>query len=311
MLSDDLRKRIAALNRAGLRNVPEEDSEGDPEQVQPEDAKPEGTPRVRVEKPPPMRVFASQADARIHVPLSEAVPGEEADNEAGQFLLISRSLEELMPGSGEGFGRRYVRAVKGLEEVGRLRTLHRSFQDLAGVSPEDVLFVDIEATGLTAGTPLFLVGVLLLADDEVHVVQMLARDYTEEAALLMHFCEVMAGSRAVVSFNGKSYDMPYIRDRSIFLGVPFQFDQGHFDLMYEARRRWRGQLPNCKLQTLERHICRRTRTGDIPGAEIPDAYHRFVQTRNAAQIRDIVHHNALDLITLAELLVFVLEGREL
>ena len=140
---------------------------------------------------------------------------------------------------------------------------------------------------------------------------MLARDYSEEAALLTCFSEGLEPTEVVVSFNGKAYDLPYIRDRCLFHGVPFRLRQHHLDLIHESRRRWRGRLPNCRLQTLERYICRRMRSGDIPGAEIPDAYHRFVQTGNAAQLRDILHHNALDLVTMAEILVFMLEGRDL
>ncbi|MGM0491216.1 MAG: ribonuclease H-like domain-containing protein, partial [Planctomycetota bacterium] len=61
------------------------------------------------------------------------------------------------------------------------------------------------------------------------------------------------------------------------------------------------QLPDCKLQTLERHVCRRRRTGDIPGREIPSAYHDFVRSGDAWLIRGVLHHNALDLVTLLQL----------
>ena len=76
---------------------------------------------------------------------------------------------------------------------------------------------------------------------------------------------------------------------------------GHFDLLHHARRRWKSQLPNCKLQTLERYICGRNRVGDIPGRDIPLAYHDYVRTGNTEQVRSILHHNALDLVTLLQL----------
>ena len=57
-----------------------------------------------------------------------------------------------------------------------------------------------------------------------------------------------------------------------------------------------------KLQTLEHRVCGRRRSGDIPGAEIPAAYHAFVRTGNAAEMSLIIKHNRLDLLTLAELL---------
>ena len=61
-------------------------------------------------------------------------------------------------------------------------------------------------------------------------------------------------------------------------------------------------MPNCKLQTLEGYICNRHRLGDIPGSEIPDAYHEYVRTNNAWQMVDVLKHNLLDLVTLADLM---------
>jgi len=66
---------------------------------------------------------------------------------------------------------------------------------------------------------------------------------------------------------------------------------------------WGGGLPNCKLQTLESHLCQRVRHGDIPGSEIPDAYHAYVRTQDAWQMVQVLHHNLLDLVTLADLMV--------
>ena len=39
-----------------------------------------------------------------------------------------------------------------------------------------------------------------------------------------------------------------------------------------------------------------------PGADIPDAYHAFVRTNDATEIVQIINHNLLDLVTLADLM---------
>lgn len=83
----------------------------------------------------------------------------------------------------------------------------------------------------------------------------------------------------------------------------------HLDLLGLSRKRWRDKLPNCKLQTLEKWICGRGRDGDIPGTDIPDTYHLFVRTGNAALLKPIMDHNALDLITMADLLGYLLDMR--
>ena len=167
---------------------------------------------------------------------------------------------------------------------------------------DDILFVDIETTGL-GSTPLFLIGVLAWEGEGMSTWQFLARDYSEESAVISLFSDRLARGKLLVSFNGKSFDLPYIRTRAVATGVRLAAEPGHFDLLHEARRVWGRRMPDCKLQTLERHLCRRTRTGDIPGAEIPEAYHTFVRTGDAAQMAQIIEHNRLDLITMAELLV--------
>ncbi|MFW6133469.1 MAG: ribonuclease H-like domain-containing protein [Planctomycetota bacterium] len=74
------------------------------------------------------------------------------------------------------------------------------------------------------------------------------------------------------------------------------------------RRRWRRDVPNCRLQTLEAVLCGRHRRGDIPDAAIPEAYHDFVATGDARRMGDILHHNLLDLLTMAQLVSALLTG---
>jgi hypothetical protein len=75
----------------------------------------------------------------------------------------------------------------------------------------------------------------------------------------------------------------------------------HCDLLHHARRRWKRLLPNCKLQTLERYVCRRSRREDLSGAQVPLAYHRYVRSGEVGPIAAILRHNALDLATLVQL----------
>ena len=136
-------------------------------------------------------------------------------------------------------------------------------------------------------------------------------DYAEEAAVMSAFCRRYAEADLLVTFNGKAFDMNMIRERCIFHGLDaIEHAPPHLDLLMEARKRWRGRFPNCKLQTLEQHLCGRHRVGDIPGWAIADAYHKFVTTNDARQIRDIVHHNLLDLLTMGELISIILTGCE-
>ena len=170
------------------------------------------------------------------------------------------------------------------------------------IEPEDLAFFDLETTGLSS-SPVFLIGVMLWADGGLVTRQFFARDYSEERAIVSLFAECMQGKKMLVSFNGKSFDLPYIRTRAAATNVRFAFDGPHLDLLHISRRAWKDQLPNCKLQTLEAHICGRHRTGDIPGHAIPQAYHDYVHSKDARHMVSTLEHNRLDLITLAELMI--------
>jgi uncharacterized protein YprB with RNaseH-like and TPR domain len=168
--------------------------------------------------------------------------------------------------------------------------------------PEGTLFFDIEATGLTA-LPLFLIGVMDRRGDKLETRLYLARDYSEEAAVVSFFAKEAAAADHLVSFNGKSYDLPFIRSRAAYHLMEFEVDLPHTDLLHVSRRIWGKGLPNCKLGTLEKMILGRPRSGDIPGSEIPEAYHAFVRTDDATDLARIMEHNRLDLVSLAHLLV--------
>ena len=76
----------------------------------------------------------------------------------------------------------------------------------------------------------------------------------------------------------------------------------------------RRLLGPCRLQTLEALVCGRRRQGDIAGWDIPAAYHEFVRARQADDvvrlrtIQAILHHNAMGLLTMAELSAHILDA---
>ncbi len=183
----------------------------------------------------------------------------------------------------------------------------RAAAERLGLPPESLMLLDIETAGLAAA-PLFLVGTLTLGPNGLTLTQYFARGYEEEAPLLALFTRSLATCRMVVTFNGETFDLPYLRDRAIYHRLPPPLFPDHLDLLPAARRAYRGKLPNCRLQTLEQYVCGRHRAGDVPGAAIPALYHDFVRTGSWPLLLPVFHHNALDLLTLADLLPRLLEA---
>jgi uncharacterized protein YprB with RNaseH-like and TPR domain len=169
---------------------------------------------------------------------------------------------------------------------------------------EDCLFVDLETLGFL-GHPLFLIGLMRKAPrgGKWEVLQLLARDYTEEEAVVHAFAREGKRVRRWVSFNGKSFDLPFLRARAAFYGLRLPEAEEHIDLLPVARRTYRGVLPDCRLQTLEMRLFGRYRKRDLGGAEIPAAYHAFVRTGDPELMGRILLHNRDDLVSLARLLV--------
>ncbi len=173
--------------------------------------------------------------------------------------------------------------------------------EFAPLVPTRTLVMDIE-TGGFSGTPVFLIGVVALDRRPLRIEQWLARDYPEEEAILHRLARWSRARPMWVTFNGKAFDTPFVLDRARIYGIEMRPPRLHVDLLHAARRRWRGKLPDCCLETLERRILGRTRRGDVPGCDVPDLFHHFMRTQNAAPLKPVLEHNQLDLVASTELL---------
>lgn len=166
------------------------------------------------------------------------------------------------------------------------------------IRANEVCFFDIETTGLAPNTYVFLCGVMVVEGDHFVVEQLLARDYGEEAGILRYLRGVMTRYPMFVTYNGEHFDMPFVRTRMAVARVEEPPRLQHVDLIRAARRNFAGTLPDCRLETVERHLRGTSRQGDIPGAEIPGAYHEFVRTGDARRIKRILYHNRMDLLAM-------------
>lgn len=196
-------------------------------------------------------------------------------------------------------------AVEWIEARDWASLLSRKASDLGLLQmcdPEHTVFLDIETTGLTASAPLFMVGMLLPAPQGFSLCQLFARDYDEETAVLEETAARLSSAHAVVTFNGRCFDMPYISRRLAYYGRGDSFGGLIVDLLAHARRAFRSELPDCRLTTIQAMVLNTRRENDIPGYMIPEVYQTFVRTQDAALVLPIIDHNELDLIAMADLL---------
>jgi uncharacterized protein YprB with RNaseH-like and TPR domain len=173
--------------------------------------------------------------------------------------------------------------------------------------PEDFVFLDIETLGLFS-RPIILFGVGTVEGHGLCVRQYLLRDISEELPALMATVEHLSRDNpALVTFNGKSFDLPYITDRLAYYGMASPGRIPHFDALHFSRRRWKATLPTLRLTALEREILGIRREDDIPGQMVPEFYAEYIRTGNIGPLVPIVEHNRQDVHSLALLFFHLLE----
>ena len=166
---------------------------------------------------------------------------------------------------------------------------------------ENFKFMDIETKGLS-NVPIILIGVAEIKGDKIIASQYFLRNYPEEANIIEAYLSHLDEDSVHVTFNGKSFDVPFIKNRCLYNRIDCNLDLPHLDLMYFAKNLWKDKLPNCQLQTIERELFGIEREGDVPGQYIPGYYDTYLSQNNIGPVVPIIEHNCQDIISLASFL---------
>jgi uncharacterized protein YprB with RNaseH-like and TPR domain len=168
--------------------------------------------------------------------------------------------------------------------------------------PKRWAFLDTETTGLAggAGTYAFLIGVGSIDEEGFRVRQFFMRDFGDEPSLLAGLTEHLSHFDVLITYNGKTYDVPLLETRFRMARARPPFARlAHLDLLHGARRLWKLRLDSCRLVDLENQILGLERDGDLPGEMIPYYYFEYLRTHQAFQLVPIFHHNVMDIVSLA------------
>ncbi len=254
--------------------------------------------------------------------LETLAPGAEVETEHGPCYVVSTRYTLDM--------QRGRRALADLltRTPDSLAPLYPSAAPVNGVDFRRVAFIDTETTGLGGGASVyaFMVGVGVFEEEPegdgesspfaIHrpqfvVHQFFMRHPGEELALLTALSNLLADRVGVVTFNGRSFDVPLLRGRyklnRHYLNVDapealWNDAAPHLDLLHPARRLWKGRLPSCALGALERAILAHERSGeDVPGSMIPLLYQQYLQTGDARSMKQVFYHNLEDIVSMTYL----------
>ena len=239
---------------------------------------------------PPRRLLEPETAAFIE----ESLNGHEVENEHGRHFQTERLWERHRRHGSLG--------VVDLQDLPADLLDPISDGAIPDCQPCRWAFLDTETTGLAggSGTYAFLIGVGSITAEGFHLRQFFMRDYDEEPSLLASLAEYLERFEVLITYNGKTYDQPLLetRYRMSRFRPPFARLQ-HLDLLSGARRLWNLRFDSCRLVELERQILGVERQGDLPGEMIPYVYFDYLRNREAFRVVPILHHNAIDILTLA------------
>lgn len=172
---------------------------------------------------------------------------------------------------------------------------------------QNVCFIDIETTGLSSKfNSIYLIGIMYYNIEEKmwYLIQSFAESLDEEKELLISFINFIYNFDKVVTYNGDTFDIPFINNRLKHYNIEYQISlENSFDLYkYIRENRNYLDLENLKLKTIEKRLGI-YREDLYSGKDCIKFYRDYVKTKNK-EFKDIIlKHNYDDLYYL----IFILE----
>jgi len=166
-------------------------------------------------------------------------------------------------------------------------------------------FLDIETTGLSGGTGtyVFLAGLGTFEEKGFRLRQYLLADLGRERAMLRLLARDLREVEGIVTYNGRSFDVPAIETRMTLCRLPRTLAaMPHLDLLHPVRRICRHRLPGCSLVDAESFLLSLRRVNDVPGALIPAIYFDYTRAGRVAPLRGVLRHNGADILSMTGIL---------
>ena len=230
------------------------------------------------------------------IPINKIIRGEWLESH-GERVFISKSTYP--------FGDIHGNVV--FEKELRYESLSQFYgiNELNTFQLQDFLFFDTETSGLSLGTGsiVFLFGGCYFTEKGLEVIQIFLEDPSNEALFLANIDELIQAHKCLISYNGKSFDIPMIRTRMILNRMPYtNLAKDHIDLLHFARSLWKLRLESRRLSDIEKEIMDFERTEDeVPGWLVPQIYQDYLGTGDASPLKGVFYHNEKDIVSLAAL----------
>ncbi len=163
-------------------------------------------------------------------------------------------------------------------------------------NPEDIVFIDIETTGLSPKTSdIYLIGFAYLRQDIWYLGQFFAESPHEEEAILSAFSDFLLPFKKIVHYNGDRFDIPFLRTKyeKHLLSDPFT-DKDSVDL-YKMIKPYKNilGLPDGKQKSVELFLGI-NREDQYDGGRLISVYKQYTTDKDRQALDLLLLHNADD-----------------
>lgn len=164
--------------------------------------------------------------------------------------------------------------------------------------PKNTLFFDIETTGFSpATTHLYMIGCCIFENGSWQLIQWFDDTKTPsgEAALLAAFAETAAKAAHCISFNGQTFDFPYIKKKAAAHNMPDPLSHLIHTDLYRCLKPYRDlfMMPDFKQKSVEAFLGLH-REDSYSGGELIPVYDAYIRDRDTSKLDCLMLHNFED-----------------
>ncbi|NLW23374.1 MAG: ribonuclease H-like domain-containing protein [Tissierellia bacterium] len=187
-----------------------------------------------------------------------------------------------------------------LEYLVELKKTYSNFEK------KNICFLDIETTGLSRKYDyIYLIGLLYFNKEKKSwaIKQFFAENIYKEKEILEAFADFIDGFHLIVTYNGDSFDLPFIKCRLSKYGIDdAAIDINTFDIYREIKKNSSYiNLENLRLKTIEEYLGIH-RDDKYSGKDCIKFYNQYMNTKDALLRERILKHNYDDLFYLWDIL---------
>ena len=183
-----------------------------------------------------------------------------------------------------------------MEIINNVYELEKSNRIYDTYFDEKTLFFDIECTGLSPRKAfIYLIGYATRQENKITITQLLAKNESEELAIIKEFERVMEDFDKLLGFNSTRFDESFILERCRKYGFSTKIkSKNHIDMyLRSTKARCLLDLPNYKQKTIEEFLGLH-RDDKYNGGELIPVYQHYSLMNDEKSKELILLHNFED-----------------